>query len=158
MTVRLLNVEDGRPLWAHQFDAHPHTGLFAVQDAISEQVVGALMLKLKGEEQTRLAKRHTENPEAYQLYLKGRYFWGKWAKPSLQKAIQYFEPALTADPAYASAHSGLADSYNLLGYLGLLPPPEAYPKSEVAARRSSSDQTTCSSWTRIPSPRRRTKS
>ena len=132
VTMRLVSVADGAPLWAEKFD-EKFTDIFLVQDALSEKLAQALALKLSGEEKRLLTKRETQNTEAFQAYLKGRYFWGKWTGPGLQKSIEYFEQALVQDPAYALAHSGLADSYNLLGYLGIWLPRAAYPKSEAAA-------------------------
>ncbi len=135
LTVRLLNISDGATLWAEKFD-EKFTDLLSVEDRLSEKLTGALALKLTGEEQRMLAKRYTENSDAYQAYLRGRYFLHKWTRPSLEKAIEAFEQALAADPDYAPAHSGVADAWTLLGYLGFLPPREAFPKSEAAAMRA----------------------
>ncbi|MEK7830418.1 MAG: tetratricopeptide repeat protein [Acidobacteriota bacterium] len=135
VNARLIGISDGATLWAEKFD-EKFTDLLSVEDRLSEKLTGALALKLTGEEQRLLAKRYTENADAYQAYLRGRYFLYKWARPSLEKAIETFEQALAADPDYAPAHSGVADAWNLLGYLGFLPPREAFPKSEAAAKRA----------------------
>ena len=132
VTVQLLRVQDGKQLWADKFD-EKFTDIFALQDVISERVATALALQLTGSEQDRLTKRHTENAEAYQLYLKGRYFWNKRTGESLHKGIEYFAQAIAKDSRYALAHAGLADSYIILGNFGLLPPNEAYPKANLAA-------------------------
>lgn len=135
ITVRLVRVSDGAPLWADTFDG-TFTDIFSVQDSISERMASALTLNISGSEKKRLTKRYTDNVEAYQAYLKGRYYWSKWNGQALRKSIEYFEQALEKDPHYALAYSGLSDSHNLLGYLGIVPPKEAFPKSEAAALKA----------------------
>lgn len=114
LTARLVSVADGKPLWADKFEAELKD-VFKVQDAISEQVAAALALQLSGEDKQRLAKRYTDNTEAYQLYLKGRYYWNKRSPEGIKKGIEYFEQATGLDPVYALAYTGLADSYSMLG-------------------------------------------
>jgi tetratricopeptide (TPR) repeat protein len=87
--------------------------IFTVEDSISGRVASALTLKLTGEERQLLTKRYTENAEAYQLYVKGRYFWNQRTEAGIKKAIEYFQQAIAKDPAYALAYSGLADGYTL---------------------------------------------
>ena len=99
-------------------------------------MVQGISLKLSGEEKTRLAKRDTENPEAYQLYLRGRYFWSKRTGESIRKSIGYFEQAIAKDPNYALAYGGLADAYYILGAYGELPTKEFAPKAKAAALRA----------------------
>jgi serine/threonine-protein kinase len=135
VTVRLMSVKDGSPLWAGQFD-EKLTDLFAVQDSISEQVAGALAVKLTGEERGLLRKRYTEDSEAYQLCLKGRYFWSQRTEEGLKKGIEYFQQAIALDPAYALAYSGLADSYTTLGYLSYLAPNDSFPRAKEAATKA----------------------
>ncbi|MGI8897951.1 MAG: winged helix-turn-helix domain-containing tetratricopeptide repeat protein [Pyrinomonadaceae bacterium] len=137
VTVQLVSVRDGRPLWAEKFDAK-FTDIFAVQDSISDQVARALTLKLIGEEKQRLTKHYTEDIQAYQAYLKGRYFWNKRTEEGYKRAIEYFEQALERDPRYAQAYAGLADSYALLGSMGnaVLPRSEAMPRARVAAEKA----------------------
>jgi TolB-like protein/Flp pilus assembly protein TadD len=135
VTVQLIRVQDSKQLWADKFD-EKFTDIFALQDAISEKVATALALKLTGSEQDRLTKRHTENADAYQLYLKGRYFWNRRTAESLQKGIEYFNEAIEKDSRYALAHAGLADSYIILGNFGLRAPNEAYPKAKLAAEEA----------------------
>ncbi len=113
VTVRLLSVRDGSPLWAYKRD-EVYADLFKLQDSISEEVAGALMLKLTGQEKERLAKRHTESIAAYQAYLKGRYFWNKRTPHDLQKAVEHFQQAVNIDPNYALGYAGLADCYVFL--------------------------------------------
>jgi tetratricopeptide (TPR) repeat protein len=113
VTVRLLNVSDGSPLWAYKCD-EVCADLFELQDSISEEVASALMLKLTGQERERLTKHHTESIEAYQAYLRGRYFWNKRTPLDLKKAVEHFQQAIAIDPNYALGYAGLADCYLFL--------------------------------------------
>ena len=115
VSVRLLSVRDGSALWTYECDEQQCTDIFAAQNSISEKVAAALRLTLTGEERKRLKQRHTENQAAYQLYLKGRYFWNKRTPEGFEKAIAYFEQAINLDPRYAQAYAGLADCYMLNG-------------------------------------------
>jgi DNA-binding winged helix-turn-helix (wHTH) protein/Tfp pilus assembly protein PilF len=134
VTARLLNVQDGLAFWTFSCD-EMCTDIFELQDAISEKMAAALALKLNGEERKLLTKRYTENTDAYQAYLKGRYYWNKRTEEGFKRAIQYFQQAIDIDPNYALAYSGLADSYILLvDYFGLLK--ESYPKAKIAATKA----------------------
>jgi DNA-binding winged helix-turn-helix (wHTH) protein/TolB-like protein/Flp pilus assembly protein TadD len=133
--VRLVRARDGQSLWADQFD-EKFTDIFTVQDAISERVAAALELKLGGNGVGQLKRRDTENTDAYQAYLRGRYFWGKRGTENLMKAIEEFNQALALDNKYALAFAGLADCYNLLPSYGGLSPVEAYPKARAAATKA----------------------
>ena len=113
VSARLINVADGSSLWANTFD-EKFTDVFAVQDAISQKVADALALRLSGEENKRLTRRFTENVEAYQLYLTGRYHWNKLTPPEITKSIEFFKKAIELDPTYALAYFGLADAYRSL--------------------------------------------
>ena len=135
MTVRLVRVADNQQLWADKFD-EKFTDIFAVQDAISEQVTRSLALRLSGEEERQLGKRYTGNPEAYQLYLKGRYFWNKRTEEATRKSIGYFEQAIRVDPDYALAYSGLADAYRNLSYFDEAGGVELLPQSKAAALKA----------------------
>jgi len=104
-----------------------------LQDIISTKVAEALAPKLSGEELKLLAKRYTASPEAYQYYLKGRYFWGQRTENGLNKAIDYFRQAIDQDPSYALAFAGLADCYALLNAYGSAQLKEAFPRAEAAA-------------------------
>lgn len=131
ITARLLAVSDGRQLWAEQFD-EKFTNVFTVQDLLSQKIVSALELKLTSEEQRQLTKHYTENSEAYELYISGRFYWEKRTVEDLTKAIEHFEKAIQKDPNYALAYAGLADAYALLGVFHL-PPKDVFPKSREAA-------------------------
>lgn len=137
VTVRLLRVADGEQLWSDTFDER-FTNMFAVEDSISQQVAKALELQLSGAEQQQLTKRYTDNSEAYQFYLKGRYFWGKRTPAGVDESIKYFESAIRSDPKYALAYAGLAESYTLLGSSGYsqMRPQEAMPEAKSAAEHA----------------------
>ncbi|MDX6696287.1 MAG: hypothetical protein QOF02_3890 [Blastocatellia bacterium] len=137
VTVQLVSVRESRPLWAHTFDERL-TDIFTVQDSISAQVAQALTLKLTGEEQRLLAKRYTENVEAYQSYLRGRYFWNKRNEEALTRSIAYFNEAIAGDPSYALAYAGLADAHSVIGFyqFGKLPPGESFQKAKAAALKA----------------------
>jgi DNA-binding winged helix-turn-helix (wHTH) protein/TolB-like protein len=135
VTVQLLNVRDGSSMWGDTFDG-PFRDVFAVQDAISERVAQALVANLTPDERERVTRRYTQNTEAYQLYLRGRYSWERRTADSLRKSVDYYEQAIANDPAYALAYAGLADSYNILGNFGVLAPSDAYPKAKAAAARA----------------------
>ncbi|MCI0422740.1 MAG: tetratricopeptide repeat protein, partial [Acidobacteria bacterium] len=108
----------------------------AAQDAITEKVARALMPELTGKERTLLAKRYTDKFEAYQLYVKGRYFWDKRTGEGMKKSIECFEQAIRLDPNYALAYAGLATTYTTGVYRELVPRAEADAKTETAARKA----------------------
>jgi len=107
-----------------------------VQEEVSRQIVEMLRLKLTNKQRQRIAKKHTENPEAYQLYLKAVHYRMKDTPEDLRKSKQYYEQAIDADPSYALAYAGLSDCYGLMGHSGEIPPKEAWPKMEAAALRA----------------------
>ena len=133
VTVQLVRVKDGASLWAQTFNEN-FTNIFAVQDSISEQVVKALTLQLSREERERMLKRYTQSAEAYQAYLKGRFFLDKRTTDSVQKARDYFQEAVNRDEKYALAYAGLADCYHRFAQFGISPPAEVIPKATEAAR------------------------
>jgi DNA-binding winged helix-turn-helix (wHTH) protein/tetratricopeptide (TPR) repeat protein len=135
VTVQLISVAHEATLWAHQFDER-ETDLFAVEDSISEQVTNALVLELTEAEQAVLTRRQTTSPEAYQAYLKGRYFWNKRTAGGFLRAIELFEQAIGIDPRYALAYAGIADCRNLLSVYSAVPPGDGYPLGAVAAARA----------------------
>jgi len=132
VTVQLVRVSDGASLWAQTFD-EKFTDIFAMQDSISEQVVKALTLQLSREERERMMKRYTESAEAYQAYLKGRYFLDKRTVESVKKAREYFQEAVDRDQNYALAYSGLADCYHRFAQFGIEQPAQVIPKATAAA-------------------------
>jgi serine/threonine protein kinase/tetratricopeptide (TPR) repeat protein len=135
ISVELVDVATGSQLWGGRY-SRTLDDIFAVQEEISNEISERLRLQLTGAEKRRLAKRHTENAEAYRLYLKGRYYWDKWTPEGFRKGMDYFQQAVEKDPGYALAYAGLADSYVLLGWNSLLPPKEAFPKAKAAATKA----------------------
>lgn len=132
VTVRLVRVADGAPIWTSQFDEKP-ADIFAVQDSISERVTAALAIKLTSGEQRGLTKRHTGDIEAYQLYLKARYHLNRLTDDGFFKARDYFQQAIDRDRNYALAYAGLAEAYNMLGNFDTLAPKESFSKARDAA-------------------------
>jgi tetratricopeptide (TPR) repeat protein len=110
--------------------------VFAIQDEISLAIVDRLKIKLLGEEKAALVKRYTDNLEAYNLYLKGRYFWNRRSEGGLQRGIEFFQQAIEKDPSYALPYTGIADCYNILGWYGYISPKKAFPRAKVAAEKS----------------------
>lgn len=133
VSLQLLRVPDGDPLWAGTFDT-ADTDPFAVQDAISAQVADGLSLRLSARRSRQLGTRGTADPEAYQEYVRGRYFWNRRTEADLRKAMERFRAAIERDPAFAAAHAGLADCWVLLPLYGNMPPREAFPRAIAAAR------------------------
>ena len=134
-TVRLLRVSDGSTLWAGTFDERL-TDIFAVQDSISQRLAEALALELTEAQRSLLTRRDTSDSEAYQLYLRGRFFWNKRTRDGFERGIAYFRQAAEKDPAYALAHSGLADSYIGLAYYHYASPQVAMPLARAAALKA----------------------
>jgi serine/threonine-protein kinase len=135
ITAQLVNVADGFPVWSEKYE-RDEADIFLLQDEISLAIVNKLKVKLLGEEKEKIVKRHTENLEAYNLYLQGRYFWNKRGEEALKKSVDYFEQAIKKDPAYALAYAGLADSYITIGDWNLLPPKEVFPKARAAVLKA----------------------
>jgi TolB-like protein/tetratricopeptide (TPR) repeat protein len=135
VTARLINVADGASLWAGTFD-EKFTDVFAVQDAISQKVADALALRLSGEEKQRLTRRYTDNVEAYQLYLTGRYHLDKLIPPEIRTAIGFFQQAIDLDPNYALAYFGLAQANRSLAITSDVPSKDCLPQAKAAAKRA----------------------
>jgi DNA-binding winged helix-turn-helix (wHTH) protein/TolB-like protein/tetratricopeptide (TPR) repeat protein len=137
VTVQLHRLKDGASLWSGKFD-QPSGDLFALEDSIAGQVADGLLLNLTVGERSRLLKRSTENGEAWQAYLRGRYFWNRRTAEAHQKAIEEFGQATRIDPRYALAYAGLADAYVLLGSNPnrLLSRTDAIAKGRAAALKS----------------------
>ncbi len=135
ITVQLINVEDGYQVWSERYE-QTIEDVFTIQDEITMAIVEKLKVKLLGGEKAKLMKRHTENVEAYNLYLKGRFYWNKRVEEEVKKGISYFQQAIEKDPAYAAAYAGLADCYNVLGFYSALPSTEAFPRAKAAALKA----------------------
>ncbi|HKZ03820.1 MAG TPA: protein kinase [Pyrinomonadaceae bacterium] len=135
ITTELVDVRDGSHMWGEQYK-RKLVDIFEVQEEIATQISEKMQVRLSGEDKKRLVKRHTEDPEAYQAYLKGRYYWNKRNPQGFFKGIEYFESATCIDPGYSVAYSGLADCYTLLNYLTALSPSYAMPKAQAAANKA----------------------
>ncbi len=135
VSARLLDVKDGRQIWAGSFDEE-FTTIFEVQDAITKRVSEALRVPLTDGVPRRAALGSTQNSAAYLAYANGRLAWSRLTEPSLKQAIVEFEKALALDSRYALAHVGVADSYATLGVFGVLAPHEAFPRARQAAQRA----------------------
>jgi eukaryotic-like serine/threonine-protein kinase len=133
--VDLVDTRDGAQLWGEQYN-RKISDILGIQQNISREVSEKLRLKLSGRQKEQLAKRHTDSTEAYELYLRGRYHWNKRTPDGLMRGIDYFQQAIKADPNYALAYAGLADSYNVLSTNAVRPPKEAFPKAKEAAERA----------------------
>src|SRR5688572_30515989 len=112
--AELMNVQDASQMWGNQYN-RPASDLLAVQDDITGEILDKLRPRLSGDDKARVTKRHTDNAEAYQLYLQGRYHWNTGTIAGYKKSIEYFQQAIAKDPAYALAYAGLADSHLMLG-------------------------------------------
>lgn len=135
INARLLRTENGEQIWAERFDGE-FTNIFDVEEKISERAARALMLKLGGGEKEILAKRYTNNTEAHDEYVRGRYFWNRRTVNDLKEAAKHFNNAVSKDPDYALAYVGLADSYSLLADYNAIMPDEGYDKARNAALKA----------------------
>jgi TolB-like protein/tetratricopeptide (TPR) repeat protein len=126
--AQLIKVADGSHIWSERYD-RDMKDVFAVQDEISMAILDNLKVKLLGEKKAMITRRHTENLEAFNLYLKGTYCWQMLTAEGYKKAAEYFEQALQKDPEYALVYVGLAAINNVSTTFGNVPPDEAYPKA-----------------------------
>ena len=135
--TELIDIENKSQIWGEQY-RREMTDIFTLQEEIAEDISSQLRLKLTGEEKKCLRKNYTENTEAYQLYLKGRYFvTTKRTEEWIKKGISQFQEAIDLDPNYALAYSGIAEAYGLLASsTGGWMPKNAYPKAKAAALKA----------------------
>jgi DNA-binding winged helix-turn-helix (wHTH) protein/TolB-like protein len=131
VSAKLLRTSDGKQLWTGQFDEN-FTDIFAVQDSISEKVAAALKIRLGSREK----KHYTENVEAYQLYMKGRYHLSQLKPSEFQTGISYLQQAIDIDPNYALAYAALSNVYRVQAISGEKPPTEVFPKAKAAANKA----------------------
>jgi serine/threonine-protein kinase len=135
VTVQLIRAANDSHLWAETFD-RKLTDIFVVESDIATTIAKTLQARLTGTEKTAIAKRPTANPEAYELYLKGRFFWNKRTAADLRKAIDYFNQALDKDPNYALPYAGLTDAYLVLSQYGAASPADSFPQATAAAKKA----------------------
>jgi serine/threonine protein kinase/tetratricopeptide (TPR) repeat protein len=135
VSAQLLDVREGATRWARKFDGKAGDVLH-LEDTLSEQLASALVPHLTGEEQRELQKRGTESPEAYEAYLRGRFYWNTFTEEGFAKALVSYSRAIAIDPAYAAPYSGIADYYNWLGVYGVMPFAECSAAAREAARKA----------------------
>jgi TolB-like protein/DNA-binding winged helix-turn-helix (wHTH) protein/Flp pilus assembly protein TadD len=135
ITVQLIQAQNQTDLWTESYDREVKD-LFAVQDSVVRSIASQIHIALTEEQKTRLANPQLTRPEAYEAYLKGRYYWNKRTAGGLQKAEHYFQQAIDSDPTYAAAYSGLADCNSGLTWHGFKSPADALPKALAAARKA----------------------
>ncbi|MBA7689152.1 hypothetical protein ES703_97654 [subsurface metagenome] len=141
ISAQLINVADFSHLWSERYD-RDMKDIFEIQDEISLAIVEALKVKLLKTEKAAIVKRYTEDLEAYNLYLKGNYYWQMMTAEGFEKAIECFEQALQKDANYALAYTGMASVYWMSSYWGNVPPHEAYPRAiEYAKKAQEIDKT-----------------
>ncbi len=132
--AELVETATGARVWGHRFDG-TFKDVQEIEEQIAREISGSLGLGA-GADRMRAATRHTADPEAHRLYLKGRYHWSKRTSDGFKKALDYFQQALDRDPTYGVAYAGLADTYALMGAFGFLPPAEAMEKAKASAARA----------------------
>jgi TolB-like protein/DNA-binding winged helix-turn-helix (wHTH) protein/Flp pilus assembly protein TadD len=135
ITVQLVQAQNQTDLWTESYDRELKDVL-AVQDSVVQSIASQIHIALTEEEKTRLANPRQTRPEAYEAYLKGRYYWNKRTADGMQKAEHYFQQAIDSDPTYAAAYSGLADCNSGLTWHGFKSPADALPKAYAAARKA----------------------
>jgi TolB-like protein/DNA-binding winged helix-turn-helix (wHTH) protein/Flp pilus assembly protein TadD len=135
--AQLIKADNDRHLWAKSYDRNL-SDILGLQSEVASEIASEIQIKLTPQEQSRLARTRTVNPEAYENYVQGRYYWDKRSTDGFNKSIEYYEKAIQIDPDYAAAYAGLADSYNLLGFslAAALPEQEAISKAKAAATKA----------------------
>jgi serine/threonine protein kinase/Flp pilus assembly protein TadD len=131
----LVKVSDGSQIWGEQYDRKV-SDILAVQSSIAGEISQQLKIKLSGEQKRRVSEQRTDSTDAYQQYIKGRYYWNKRTPAGFEKAVEHFQAAVEKDPGYALAYSGLADTYSLLSDYGVTSGKVAWPKAKGAALKA----------------------
>ncbi|HSE35773.1 MAG TPA: serine/threonine-protein kinase, partial [Blastocatellia bacterium] len=135
ISAALIDVRDNKQLWGEQY-SEKVSELLSVQREIAKQITSNLRLKLSGEVQTRATRHYTDNPEAYESYLKGRFYWNKRTGEGLKKSIEFFNQAIEKDPSYALAYAGLSEAYGLLPLYTAVSPRDSFPQAKAAAQKA----------------------
>jgi serine/threonine protein kinase len=133
--AELVDTTSESQLWGEQFRQRA-SDVMAVQEEIAWRISEALRLKLTPRQKTRLRKRQTVSPEAYQEYLRGRHYWNNWRAETHRRALEHFERAIEIDPTYALAYAGLGDAYGTMAYYGPISPEDGFPRARAAAERA----------------------
>jgi TolB-like protein/Tfp pilus assembly protein PilF len=135
ISAELVDVEDGSRIWGEQYHRRS-SDIFSLQDELAWEISEKLRLRLSGEQKQKLTKRFTENKEAYEFYLKGRYAWARRGIEDLKRGVEYFRHAIAEDPNYSLAHAGIADCLVLLGLFGADNPRDIMPQAKTAAMKA----------------------
>jgi serine/threonine protein kinase/Tfp pilus assembly protein PilF len=135
VSTELVNASDNSHIWGGDYNRKV-SDILSLQEELAHMISGKLRITLSNDQKQKLARQITSNPEAYQLYVKGRYYADKWTLEGWNKAIEFFRQAIDKDPSYASAYAGMAESYTLLAFDTYLPPNEAFPNAMAAAKRA----------------------
>src|SRR2546427_6279066 len=135
ISAELVDARDGSHIWGQQY-TRDAADLFTLQNDLAKEITSALRMRLTGDDEKRMTKANTANPEAYEDYLKGRYWWNKLNEEGMHKGIEYFQQAIAKDPNYALAYSGLADCSGALAVFGFASPKDVFPRAQEAALRA----------------------
>jgi len=135
LSLELIEAQTENVIWSEQYD-RKQADLISLQREIARDVSSKLKTKLSGADQQKLVKTYTTNPEAYKLYLQGRFYWNKREEKDFRKAVEYYNQSIALDPNYALAYAGQADTYALLSTFGFMPPTEGVPKAREFARQA----------------------
>ncbi len=130
-----MNAGDNSHIWGGEYNRKV-SDILSLQEELAHTISGKLRLTLTNDQRQKIARQITSNPEAYQLYVKGRYYEDKWTGEGWHRAIEFFRQAVDKDPSYASAYAGIAESYVMLGYFAFLSANEAFPNAMAAAKRA----------------------
>ena len=132
ITAQLIEVASDRHLWAKSYERDLRDVL-ALQGEVAQAIAEEIQIKVTPREEARLAKAQRVDPKAYEAYLKGRHHWNQRTDEAMLRSLEYFREAIALDPGWPTAHVGLADAYNVIGYFGALAPADCFPKSKAAA-------------------------
>ena len=135
LSIELVNVADNSHLWGGEYTRRI-SEILTLQEELVHDISGRLRASLSRDQKDKLAKQITSNPDAYQAYVKGRYFQDKWTEDGWKKAIEFFRQAVEKDPSYASAYGGMAESYSMLGFYDYIAADEAFPNALAFAKRA----------------------
>jgi serine/threonine protein kinase/Tfp pilus assembly protein PilF len=135
ISAELVDARDNSHIWGQQY-SRKSADIFALQGDLAKEMTSMMRMRLTGEDEKRMAKSYTASPEAYQDYLKGRYWWNKLNEEGPRKGIEYFHQAIAKDPTYALAYTGLADCNSALAGLGFVAPKESFPRARYAAQKA----------------------
>jgi len=135
ISTELTDVQDNKQIWGEQYERKV-SDLMSVQREIAHEITDNLRIKLSSAEQGQMVKHYTDSPEAYQLFMKGRFYWNKRTEDGLKKSVDFFNQAIERDPNYALAYAGLADSWFTMGWYRSVPPNDAYERSKAAAAKA----------------------